>query len=217
MNDTNRPTPTDEATLESTADLLISRMIDCEASEEDERAFAQLAESRPALWRELALQQRDAAALTAAVERRLTLSERVTLAPSHPPAHQRDFIPFPIAARKHASWLFASAGWAAAIAMVLVWRLATPGGFASPANPHIQNAVQMTPEEQLRSYLQAPYVLGELDAVMERVDTLPDGRIAVVALRRIQEVLFLDESDVLPVDDERHFMKDPAELRSARQ
>ncbi len=204
MNDTAPHMPSEE-----NADLLISRMIDGEASPEDERAFERLAEVQPQLWRDLATRQRDAAQLARAADRQLALADRVSL-----PHRATGSIAFPHAARRHGGWLFASAGWAAAITLLLLWRLAAPGTMNDATPTHIQNAAQLTPDEQLRSYLRAPYVLGELDPLMERVDTLPDGRIAVVAQRRIQEVLILDENDALPVDEQRYFMRDPAELRA---
>lgn len=197
---------------ERDADVLLSRMIDGEASADDQRAFEALAEENPILWRDLALGQRDSTALAIAVKRRLAAAEHVELPSPRGRAEAQN-------ANRRAGagpWLLAGAGWAAAAILAAALFFADWERSEASGPVVVHAAQQVSPDEQLRSYLRAPYVLGELEPMMERVDELPDGRIAVVALRRIQEVVFLDEDDILPVDEDRHFMKDPAELREMR-
>lgn len=60
-------------------DRLMSRIVDGEASDLDWDSFRRLADADPAVWRDLALTQRDQAALRSAVERRLHAADGVLL------------------------------------------------------------------------------------------------------------------------------------------
>ncbi|MCC6320744.1 MAG: hypothetical protein IT438_04830 [Phycisphaerales bacterium] len=113
-------------------DLLISRIADGEAGEQDWAAFSALAEADPtgAAWKHLAQAQRDHAAMSLAVGVALHAADRVDL-PSqeaaalfthrrHAPRRLRTF-----------SRLGAFGGWAAAAAVALAWF----GGFGSGNGP----------------------------------------------------------------------------------
>jgi hypothetical protein len=70
----------------------------------------------------------------------------------------------------------------------------TPAGM--PASQTARS--DLTPEEHLREYLRAPYVLNEMPPTLLSTEDLPDGRLAVSFLRRIVEVRYVDSPEDLP-------------------
>jgi anti-sigma factor RsiW len=187
--------------------VLIGRIVDGEATDDDLSQFAELADATPALWRELARQQRDAAMLSQTLSQQYSVSDRPRAMPKP----------------SRSAWAVSGAvsGWAAVLVLAVLWIVVannspTEGNEAERVQPVLRDAtpqVAATPDEQFRAYLNAPFVLGELDPIALQVDELPDGRIAVRLIRRVEEVLYLDAADDLPLDEFGQFTTDPEQLR----
>jgi hypothetical protein len=183
------------------AEVLIGRVVDGEATPDDRRRFERLATADPLLWRTLAIRQDDARALHEAFREATKHALQAEL-PER---------------RLRPTWTLVLSGWAAMLFVAISWGLvsiAAPGaGSAAAAAPVHQPRAVFTPVEHLRAYLDAPYVLGDLEPVVVQVEPLSDGRIAVNFIRRIEEVAFFSPAD-LPLDDSGELIKDPARLRS---
>jgi hypothetical protein len=191
---------------EHEADVLISRLIDDEATETDRERFDHLAAAEPTLWRQLALRQQDTRTLEVAV-RDATERAVETKLPRHWLAPRR------------LSWTLSMSGWAAMLIVALTWIVIATGGRPLDGGHGLERAAAglgpgLTPEDHLKRYLAAPYVLGDMQPVVIEVDEMSDGRIAVHFVRRIEEVAFLDPSVELPVDSDGSLTSDPALLRS---
>lgn len=191
---------------ESELDVLINRVIDGEVSKADRRRFDDLAASDPDLWRRLALRQQDMALLADQVG-------EATVGALHTDLPHRWLLP------RRLSWPLALAGWAAVLIIALSWSLSalvdrdlSPMRGAGPIP--VQNG-HLTAEEHLQRYLDAPYVLGDLQPTVLEVEPLSDGRVAVHFVRRIEEVAFLDPDRQLPVDEDGELTKDPIRLRES--
>jgi len=196
-------------------EILIGRLVDNQANDEDRRAFESLAESDPQLWRRLALRQQDMAALSMHVEPHLRSADRIDLPADAAPPVSRMTI-------RISSWALAISGWAAMVALAVIWSM-TPGRSA-PLNQDTNTAVpiaatptDLSPDDYLHLYLakgkDVGYVLDEMPPTMLEVQVLPDGRKAVRYIRRIEEVLFLPPDQDVPVDDDGILTKPPSELR----
>jgi hypothetical protein len=207
MNHSSSNTPHDEARPEdvSELDLLINRIIDGEAGEDDRHRFDALARTEPDLWRRVALRQQDA----------ILLAEQVGEATAD--ASGADLPRRWLMARR-LSWPLTLAGWAAVIIIALTWSLsALVDRELAPRRPGpipVQNG-QLTAEEHLQRYLEAPYVLADLEPEVLEVEQLSDGRVAVRFVRRIEEIAFLDPQLQLPVDEDGTLTKDPVRLRES--
>jgi hypothetical protein len=112
-------------------------------------------------------------------------------------------------------WWVSLSGWAAVIALAVAWGLTgeragpindAAGGFAA------QPAAALSPEEHLRQYMQAPYVLNEMPPVLLNTEDLTDGRIAVSFLRRIIEVRYVDAPEDIPVGENGELTEVPTRL-----
>ncbi|HEV8259386.1 MAG TPA: hypothetical protein VGQ19_01345 [Burkholderiales bacterium] len=191
-------------------EILIGRLVDNQASDDDRRRFQSWADADPNLWRRLALRQQDMAALASHVEPHLRAADEIELPASAGPAVSRMTI-------RVASWGLAISGWAAMVALALVWSANTgrPTGIQTPprAVPTAANPTELTPDEHLRLYEQAGFVIGEMPPTLLEVEQLRDGRKAVRYIRRIEEVLFLPPDQDVPVDDSGNLTKPPSELR----
>lgn len=186
---------------ENEADVLIARVIDGEATETDRERFDHLAAAEPTLWRELALRQQDHGQLTEEVRAATAGADRTEL-----PRHR--FIP------RGVSWTLAASGWAAVLILSLSWGLiATSGRRPAP----IAKTATVTPEEHYQNYMEAPYVLGDMHPEVLEVQEMPDGRVAVHFVRRIEEIAFLDPESDLPVDETGELTRDPVVLRQAER
>jgi hypothetical protein len=189
---------------------LITRLIDGEADDAAMAAFARRAQAKPALLLRLLEVQRSSVQLAAAFERR---TERLGASavsreahavrsqagmPSAPSAPATRHTRRPMPLQHWSAW----SGWAAAAVLCL---LLLPGALSSkPAadpgeqRPQLTEAPQNTPFESdrpddlLRDYLRADHVLGNLEPILIETATLPDGRLAMVYLRRIEEVAIFD-------------------------
>jgi hypothetical protein len=183
------------------AEVLIGRVVDGEATPDDRRRFERLATADPLLWRTLAIRQDDARALHEAFREATKRGLRAEL-PER---------------RLRPTWTLVLSGWAAMLFVATSWALvsiaADRAGGPVAAAPVNQAPAVITPVEHLRAYLDAPYVLGDLEPVIVQVEPLSDGRIAVNFIRRIEEVAFFSPAD-LPLDESGELIKDPARLRS---
>lgn len=195
------------------SDVLIGRLIDGEASQHDAARFERMAEANPRLWRALALRQQDMATIASHVERQLHQAERIDL--PEDAAGGEDSGP----RRRRFPWFVAFSGWAAVIAIVAGWSLLQQRQLPSalthivPAATNGQVSPPMSPDEHLREYLSAPFVLGEMAPTLLEVEELSDGRTAIRFLRRIEEVAFVKPGDRLPVNENGDLNVPPSELR----
>lgn len=171
-------------------DLLLSRVIDAEASAEDWRAFRALAEADGSVWRDLAEAQRQHELLCEGLRAAAGRADGVDL-----PVLAGDAAPLQRRVDAVARW----GGWAAAAALVLVWATgaSVPGTHGrglhtaglAPAGPALSEA---TPAEALDRYLDAGrhsgLVVGEIpDRPVIETYTRGDGSIEVVYVRQIVE------------------------------
>ncbi|MBT8484831.1 MAG: hypothetical protein HKO59_03990 [Phycisphaerales bacterium] len=186
---------------EAITDLLMSRIIDGEASPADHDRFEHMAAAEPTLWRQLALRQVDSVQLRDAVTDATRRAAAVDL-PS------RRVIP-------RMSWPLALSGWAAVLIALVSWGLVTmtEQRMIEPAAEPERASFRFTPEEHLSQYLSAPYVLGDMAPVVVDVKPVSDGRVAVHFVRRIEEIVFLDPFAELPVDADGQLTRDPKALR----
>jgi len=150
-------------------DILISRVIDGEATPEDWTAFKALAAREPDIWRDLAEAQQDHAEITAAIESAIAIADEIE-APIE--VHFSDRLTEKL--RMVGSW----GGWAAAAAVIAIW--ATGGVVFSPGagqQAGISGTFVGTPEEKLNEYLDEGYKTGRIVApVYSRVinNIIPD-------------------------------------------
>ena len=173
-------------------EILVGRIIDGEASEQDLERFEQLAAIQPTLWRELAMRQRDMTLLAERVVTETMRADEVEL-PAIAPRH---------AGRSRPGWFVAAVGWAALFVVAAAWwslgtRPATDG-MGEPRG--IPASTTLSPEEHLQRYLEADYVTGTMPAVLLEVQQLSDGRLAFHYLRRIEEHAFVEPDVDVPVD-----------------
>jgi hypothetical protein len=193
MNHDAHDTPIDEL------ELLISRMVDGEATDDDRRRFDRHAQAEPDLWRTLARRQEQMRRLTDEFEDEVAAAVDVA-----PPAFIRTISPV--------RWGIALSGWAAVIILAFVLAVVIR---QSPSASHRDGQLtgsnllpdagvvtdDMSYEAHLQAYMQAPYVGDEMDPIVLQVDELGDGRLGIRVIRRIEEVLFIDDPAVLPVNE----------------
>jgi hypothetical protein len=193
--------PDDTHDPEREVDLLITRLIDGASTADDRERFEHLAAAEPTHWRQLALRLQDANDLREGFVDATETAMRTEL-----PRPSR-IIP------ARMSWSMALSGWAAMIivaltAVVLVLQQRQQ----QQAAPGPTMVADGSAVEHYERYVAAPFVLGEMQPVVVEVDVLPDGRIAVHFIRRIEEVAFLDPND-LPVDEGGELTPDLRRLR----
>ncbi len=168
-------------------EILISRLIDGEAKTDDEQSFEQRAEVQPALWRRLALRQRDMLLLAAQVEKRTACADTIEL-------HGLPIFP------RRLTWTLSVSGWAAMLILAVTWAV-TSGGWRDEGveeikqgdmptfiNPHQEVLSQQALLEQ---YERAEWVQGELQATLMQWQRLEDGSVELSYLRRLQERIIL--------------------------
>lgn len=193
------------------SEVLMTRLLDGTASEEDRDRFEADAELDPSLWRALALRQQDAVALAAALEPVLEAADRIDLPPARAAGR---LLP------RRLSWSLAFAGWAAVLVVAATWSIVALterarhlDGGAEMVEAPIRAFERLSPEDAYHRYLDAPYVLGDMAPVVLETELLSDGRVAIHFIRRIEEIAFLDPLDELPITDDGELTSDPAELR----
>ncbi len=148
-------------------DVLITRIIDGEATPEDWTSFKALASRDASVWGELAEAQQDHAELSSALGPSLALADRVD-APLHEGYSER----LTVRIRAVAGW----GGWLAAAAVLLAWTLGAggpqggvgPGLGAGGATPQEAGLLRRpaTPDQALDWYLDAGRAEGRVIAEM---------------------------------------------------
>jgi hypothetical protein len=188
------------------AEVLISRIIDGEASETDRARFELLATAEPDLWRQLALRQQDQTLLAEQVA-------SATDAVDHVELRRPWLMPGRL------TWVLSLSGWAALITVALSWgatALMNQQLNSREHGPALEEAsTLLSPEQHLLHYREAPYVVGDIEPEVLDVEPLSDGRVAVRFVRKFEEVAFLDPSRALPVDENGELTSDPLRLRQS--
>jgi hypothetical protein len=202
------PEPEHDERHEVDAETLIGRIIDREATPGDCEAFERQASADPVLWRALAVRHLDMAMLSDRVAEHTAAAERVDVRDRR-------------ALRPPVNLLVTLSGWAAVLVLGFWWAVVVVGdGDAGRAPAPVRSVAEppaavgeLTADEHYRRYLRADFVLGELDPVLLETEQLPDGRVRVRFVRRIEEYVTVDSplSDV--IDAKGRLKVDPAELR----
>jgi hypothetical protein len=197
-------------------DVLIGRIIDGEATLAQRQRFESMAAADPALWRVLALRQQDMSMLAAHVEPQLNAAEKVEL-----PVGVIDQIESSAAEtgsrRLRVPWGIAISGWAAMMALAVLWSFSdqwlrhTDQQAGSRTASHQPET--LTPDEHLREYKRAPFVLNEMPPTLLGIEQLRDGRYAVSYLRRIVEVAYFDSASEIPLNADGNLPDSPDVLR----
>ena len=203
MNGRDSRTPEDNrrhigAERAGAADVLISRMIDGEASAADRERFEASADGNPVLWRDLALHLIDARQL----EQEFDAAVAPAVAVELPRAG--------VARGSGPVWrTLAGLGWAAALILAVAWA-ALPrdrGLVGSDARPALSPVEALTPGEHLQRYLAtSPLVIEELPPTLLQVTPLPEGGKQVNYLRRIEESGYLEPGEELSVNELGHLL-----------
>ncbi|MDX2118481.1 MAG: hypothetical protein SFY96_09900 [Planctomycetota bacterium] len=195
-------TPNHDAGDAPDRDVLITRIIDQRASAADWQTIERIATTDGTLWREVALAQRDAALLSAAVGRAISVADSVTLESAAESSAADDALaPIPIQRGRvirPAAWR----GWATAAAVALAWFAGLqPGGSnsspmlgASLGPTQIGGTIVNTPTEALDAYRSLGQkegrVVGEVPAkILVKSTPVDEGRggYDVVYIRQIVE------------------------------
>jgi hypothetical protein len=190
------------------AEALIGRIIDREATPQDCEDFEQLASVDPFLWRTLALRHLDMAMLSDRVAEHTEAAEGVAL-----PARRGGRLPLGV--------LVACSGWAAVLVVGLWWAIVAGGGRdtdvgtsrVQPVGEPAPAARELTADEHYGKYLEASFVVGEMDPVLLESEPLGDGRYRLRFIRRIEEYAVIERPPGDVADDRGHLTVDPAELR----
>jgi len=200
----------------SEVELLISRVVDGEASEADWSAFRALADTDATLWRELAEYQKDHAELALAVQAAVAVADGVE-AEVGDEIHRR----FSERVRLVGTW----GGWAAAAAVVLVWMTGIRGAgeVQQPMTAGMLPAVPvpMTAADALQTYLDKGHESG---LVVQEVPTrvllearpTKSGGYEVVYLRQIMERKQVRELNTWGSDDVGRLVPVRLDLAPAR-
>ncbi len=179
---------------EMETEALIGRVVDCEATADDCARFERMADADGTMWDALARRQLEQAMLASRVAARIAPADDVEA-----PARRRGV---------RFGDVLGLSGWAAVIALLAWWAVAAGTGPRAPAprvEPVSEAIEPLTPAAHLRKYLEADFVLGELDPVMLEAEPLPGGRTRIRFIRRIEEHAEID----VPVE-----LIDPSELRA---
>jgi hypothetical protein len=190
------------------ADTLIGRIIDREATSGDCESFERLASADPILWRALALRHLDMAMLSDRVVEHTDAAERVELRSRWP-------------RRPAVNLLVTLSGWAAVFVVGVWWAVVVAGGGdAETTSSPVQSVAeppgaveQLTARDHYERYLEAKFVLGELDPILLDTEPLPDGRYRLRFIRRIEEYVVIDAPTTEIIDATGGLTIDPDELR----
>lgn len=195
-------------------DLLISRVIDGNASQEDWANFRSLAAHEPAIWSELAQTQSTHESLMSQMNQAMAVADRVSL-----PGGLMDDGPMRSRMEMVSRW----GGWAAAAAILLVWFFGQPMNALKTHNPTSLDQTgdqpvvaglpgqglgemgskllldQAPPEDAFDQYISAGKsagrVVGEMpEQVVIETRPMPDGTIEVLYLRQVIERRVIDHA-----------------------
>lgn len=166
-------------------DVLIARVVDAEAGEGDWAALRAMGERDPAVWRELAEAQLQAAALARGVGEAVAIADRVDA-----PTHAHDRLRPGARLRRGSAWL----GWAVAAGLTLAWGT---GGLGTSPGAGPGSSASLVPglgsaEDAYKRYLdlgqQQGFVVGEMPTqVLIHAQPVEDGVYEVTYLRQIIE------------------------------
>ena len=174
------------------ADVLIGRIIDLEATAEDQQRFEQLATADPSLWRALANRQQDMAVLAERVTEEISSANGVELPVVSP--------------RRRVPWALAYTGWAAVLVIGAVWAIL-------PRQAPIPLGVQ-TADQHFEEYISAPFVQAELDPILlDWEPTDDDEWIRIFIMRRIEETIVTRRPLEELVGENDKLTVSPADLR----
>lgn len=175
----------------SEADVLLSRIVDHQATDQDRHRFEQLAVDDPTLWRTLAQQQQEMAALSDTVIEQLVAADGIEL-----PTTKSSITPLKP---------FAFIGWAAAILIAAVWIL-LPAKESSQLNP------ALTSDQHLDEYRKADFLKQEFDPIMMDWERVNDDWIRIYYMRRFEESVLVNRplQEIIAGDK---FIVMPEELR----
>jgi hypothetical protein len=190
----------------TTADVLISRVVDGESGSGDWAQFRALAEQDPTLWRELAETQREHLDLCAAVASAIKCADDVE-APAHDEMSRR----FSERIRLVGSW----GGWAAAAAIILVWATGGPAGMLDRNQPQTMGNASLSPINPLKSYTPSEayhayldkgreqgLVVGEVPTVLlEARPVKAGGGYELIYLRQVMERRMVKELNGVAYDE----------------
>ena len=171
-------------------DILMTRIVDQEASAADWAAFSAAAESNPELWRLLAETQRQADLIAGVVTDATEVADDVTVP-------RFDTTPTTLTFRRAARRLLTGSGWAVAAALGLAWVLGGgPFGETVPPTP-VGSAGTVTPistaSDHLAKYLelgrQSGAVVGEIPSkILIQSSPVGEGQgFEVIYIRQVLE------------------------------
>ena len=193
-------------TPEVDRDILISRVVDDEASPEDWAQLKALAAEDSAIWRDLFETQRTHAELSSAVEQQISVAEYIDA-----PVQDHLTIQLTDRVRRGLSW----AGWAAAAAVVLAWV------GIGPIAGEPENVAQLTPTDYLQRYLEKGreegLVQGEAPTkTLLSAEPAPEGNgYVVIYLRQIVERAVVTDLYQIGSDDAGNPRPIPVRMNAA--
>jgi hypothetical protein len=192
------------------ADILIGRMLDDEATSDDCEHFERMAHQHPSLWKALALRQQDMMRLSRTMDERTRTADDVEL-----PGTRRGDV------NRKLSALLTLSGWAALIVVAALWMTTAQSDrmFDASANRvAVAPPVDMTADDHFAAYLQAGRDSGQVinqlpPTLLEQIE-LPDGRLRLRIMRRVEESLIVDPDQQPETDQYGNLMTDPSKLRT---
>lgn len=199
-------------------DLLMSRVIDGEASPADWRAFRELAQQDAGVWAELGEMQRQDDALSAAVRAATDRSRGVDL-----PTHVVDDGPMRARFAAASTW----GGWLAAACLgVMLFTGVRPqagpvggGTQAAGAGSGVAGLFEsMTPDERFDAYVEAGKRRGDVvyaapEPAVLRTRATDTGGVEVLVVRQIIERRVVDDVYARTVDESGRAVELPAQVR----
>ena len=184
-------------------EILIGRIVDHEATPQELERFEHMADERLPLWRTLARQQISMGLLADRVLDETAAAEAVEVArgPSR-------------------GWsITALSGWAAVLVLGVWWAVVAPTRDTPRHPPQLDRVVgtpsqsPTRPDDHLREYLAAPFVIGVHDPIVLETEPLESGRHRVYFMRRIEEYVDINTPPDAVIDQKGQFKIDPAALR----
>jgi hypothetical protein len=193
--------PADEQIAQE--EILIGRIVDHEATPQELERFAHMADDRLPLWRTLARQQISMGLLAEGVLDETAAAEAVEVA--QPTRREWSIV--------------ALSGWAAVLVLGVWWAVVAPKHDTPRRPPQLDRVVGTAPQsptrpdDHLREYLAAPFVIGVHDPIVLETEPLESGRHRVYFMRRIEEYVDIDTPPDAVIDQKGQFKIAPAELR----